>query len=134
MAENLSENAVMCNFQYFNHYGFKFAEKDWYFGKYKISYVAFFGIWILAIKCCLTTYYKGYATDNFSLTNFTFMLNAGVAAFIHIMKMMLFLWKNKTINKLAELLKSDLIVIDLMDKRLEKGQKFCVNLAKSVSR
>lgn len=134
MAENLSENAVMCNFQCFKRYGFNFAEKDWYFGKYKISYVAFIGIWIIAIKCWLTVYYKGIVTDSWSLTNFTLTFSTGLGAFIYLMKMMSFLWKNKIIYNLADLLKNDLIVIDILDQRLKKDQTFCLKISKLVFR
>ena len=128
MVENLSENAVMCNFNSLNRLGFKFAEKNWHFGKYKINYFVFFGILLFNIKSWLTIFYK----DDWSLTNFTFVLNIGVATFVYFMKFMLFLWNNKTIYKLTEMLMNDSIVIDQMDKRLEKQQKFCIKMAKSV--
>ena len=130
MVENLSENAVMCNFKFLNYFGLNFAEKDWYFGKYKISYLACFGSWIFVIKCWLTIFYK----DNWSLSNILLELNIGAGAFIYLIKLMLFLWNHKSIYKMTELLKTDSIVIDNEDKRLEKDQKFCVKMTKSVFR
>lgn len=132
MTENLSENAVMCNLISFNRSGLNFAEKDWYFGKYKIIYLTCFGSLYLMIKCWLTLFYKDLGTDDWTFTNFTFLLYVGAAAFGYMIKLMLLLWKNKSIYNLTELLKIDLIVIDNLDKRLEKDQQFCVKMAKSV--
>lgn len=134
MVENLSETAGICNFHFLNRYGFKLAEKNWYFGKYKTNYLVLFGLWMHVIKCWLTVFYKDHESDNFILTNYVFELNLSIGASMFLIKFMLFLLKNKTIYNLTEMLKVDLIVFDSLDKRLEKDQKFCVKIARSVKR
>ena len=135
MAKNLSEIAVMCNFKFFNLFGLNFAEKDWFFGKYMISYLAFFGSLVFVMKCWLTFFYKDFVTDNWSFdTNFTFLFYIATASLCYLTKLMLMMWKKESIYNLTELLKIDLIVIENVDKRLEKDQQFCVKMAKSVFR
>lgn len=134
MVENLSEASVNCSFHFLNRYGFKLAEKNWYFGKYKISLLAFFISCLLVIKCWLTYIYKEHKEDGLILTNSLFELNAAIAGSMYLMKLIVFMWKSNSIYNLIELLKIDKIVFDNLDKRLEKDQKFCIKIARIVTR
>ncbi|CAO1405625.1 unnamed protein product [Diamesa serratosioi] len=132
MDVKLSEKAIKCNFVNFNQMGFKFAEKNWYFGKHKRNYVILIGCWLLLIKSWLTLIFKGF--EDSSLSNNLFEMSVGVANIVFLMKLHLFLWNHKKINDLNEMLIHDLMVIDEKDKRLQKKQKLCIKVAKWVYR
>lgn len=129
MDENSSENAIRCNLRLINRLGFKFAEENWCFGKYKINFLLLMGGLLLNFKCWFTVINEGLLPNSWSLKDFTFKINVSVGVTLATMKVILFVWKSKEIHELCQMLIHDLIVIDKMDKRLEKEQKFCMKIA-----